>query len=120
SDGNYFLDFSFSMDVQVALLTVGCILLAMGLGAKSPRLSVGSKKPWLLLGFLTLLLMVAFALRVLWLDETVRVLVDEVNFSNAILRHHYAEVAHPGLLLQIDGINPYTWLYVYFQIQTVE
>ncbi len=102
-----------STHAQFGLLVAGIALLVYGFSGASafvrPRLSVSGRSLLPLVAILAL----AFLLRAWNLDGTLRVLIDELHWSDAIL----AVEGRPTLrlLTPMSGQSPYTWLFPYWQ-----
>lgn len=106
---------STSHDIQIALLLGGCTLLAWGLAGGTPRSQRDGQRSDLFL--LTAALLLAFAVRTWQLEDAVHFFVDEGNFVEGLL--NLENKPDINLLGPFNWIAQFTWLYTYFQAQSV-
>lgn len=103
--------------IQFVLLCASIALLVWGLGGlrwSFSRSMLRQVELWALLGIVVL----AFVLRFWALGESVRVLVDELNFMSAI-RYFWADDSL-NLLERFSGIIAFPRIYPYLQAQAVQ
>jgi 4-amino-4-deoxy-L-arabinose transferase-like glycosyltransferase len=103
-----------SIHVQIALFTVGVLLVGWGFGGAPVPLrlfrswrEIDRREALILLGILG----VALFLRAWDMDQTLRVLIDEVHFSDAIRRLNWDP--NTPILSPMSGTLPFSWLYSY-------
>ncbi len=109
-----------SHHVQMLLLVALLALLIWGgwratTAEKSPRVPYFPRADWLPL---LLIMGGAFILRVIGLDTTIRVLVDEIHFTDGILKYWSGE--RVPLLSSIGGLSPFTQVFTYWQAASVD
>lgn len=104
-----------STHAQYWLLVGGIMLVVYGLaGAPSLRLPrMRTRIDWRTVLPLSAILVLALALRVWNLEGTLRVLIDELHWSDAIRSVESSPTLH--LLSPMSGQSPYTWLFPYWQ-----
>lgn len=102
--------------LQYALFTAGVLLVGWGFGgAPSPLKWFRSWREidWREVLLLLAILGAALFLRVWQIDQTVRGLIDEVHFSDAI-RHLFWDPNMP-ILTPMSGQSPFSWIFSYWQ-----
>lgn len=98
--------------LQVWLLYIGVALVVWGLaGAPLPKLRLPAINKWEALAVVVIVALALF-LRVWQLDTLVRVLLDELHFSDGIRGVDWAP--YRPILHPMSGQSPYTWLYSYW------
>lgn len=112
---------SFHHDVQIALLFLGVICLAWGAGSgKSPVTYVRrliSPEHRTEFAIVLLILAIGFALRIIGLETSIRVMVDEMNtvVEMNFFDDHVVNILHPIT----PKISPYTWVLAWIRYQSV-
>ncbi len=108
-----------SINLQFLLLLAGCLLVGYGFGG-APAIRAGLRAAWreissergtvIILG--GILVLAAF-LRLWNQENTLRYLIDELHWSDGILRIEGTSTLR--LLTPMSGQSPYTWLFPYWQ-----